>query len=76
MSFRLCRAHWRLLCSPTTLRERLHTQLYYKYRIGADTFSLAEIHIFMLRNTLPQSVQLERLLRERIEVKTNEWKSN
>ena len=52
---------------PTTLRERLHTQLYYKYQIGNDKFSMAEIQIFILRNTLPTSVQLERLLRERIE---------
>lgn len=55
---------------PTTLRERLHTQLYYKYQVGADKYSLAEIQIFMLRNTLPQSIQLERLLRERLE-----WRS-
>lgn len=55
---------------PTTLRERLHTQLYFKYQVGTDKYSLAEIQIFMLRNTLPQSQQLERLLRERLE-----WRS-
>lgn len=55
---------------PTTLRERLHTQLYFKYQVGTDKYSLAEIQIFMLRNTLPQSIQLERLLRERLE-----WRS-
>lgn len=59
--------HANAVYRPTTLRERLHTQLYYKYKIGDEKLSMAEIQLFMLRNTAPPSIQLERLLRERIE---------
>lgn len=59
--------HANAVYQPSTLRERLHAQLYFKYQIGAEKYSMAEIQLFMLRNTLPTSPQLERLLRERIE---------
>jgi phosphatidylinositol-3,4,5-trisphosphate 3-phosphatase/dual-specificity protein phosphatase PTEN len=52
---------------PTTLIERVHMQLFYKFHLGGSTtVSLAEIHLGALRTHLPESPELLFLLGEQL----------